>query len=348
MARSFFPGRPHDMPKPAVGATTMFEFAGGNGEEPLASVIIPAFNCAGHLGRAIESALSQSYGNLEVVVVDDGSSDRTAERLMEYLPDGRVIYLPQSHGGVSKARNTGICNSRGEYIAFLDADDYWLRRDKLCKQVTFLEDHADVGWIFGDAEPFDDGGPLAPPYLRKAGFYGDGESDIKILEMSPSLLCREDGFYIPTGTLLIRRKCLDMVGLFDERLSMFEDFDLWFRLGARFPIAFMPEVLLARRIHEGNTGAKRFFHLQDLERVFRKHDLKDKGFSFRHFARKGHCQAGRYYLGQGRPAEAKREYYRSFRYGFTCDALAGYIATWIGAANFERVRRLKSRLARRR
>jgi glycosyltransferase involved in cell wall biosynthesis len=314
--------------------------------DPLVSVIIPAFNCAAYISEALDSVLGQSYRNLTVVVVDDGSSDRTAERLMEYLPDGRVIYLPQSHGGVSKARNTGICNSGGEYIAFLDADDYWPRQDKLRKQITFLQDHAEVGWIFGDAEPFDDSGSVGPPYLRKAGFYGNGDSKIKILDMSPSLLCREDGFYIPTGTLLIRRECLDVVGLFDERLSMFEDFDLWFRLGARFPIAFMPEVLLARRVHEGNTSAKRFFHLQDLERVFRKHDLKDKGVSFRHFSRIGHCQAGRYYLGQGRPAEARREYYRSFRYGFTSDALAGCIATWIGAANFDRVRSLKSRLDR--
>ncbi len=94
-------------------------------ENPLISVIIPTYNRANFLGEAIESVLSQTYKNLEVIIIDDGSTDDTRQ-LIEKYTDKRIIYLYQEHGGTSAARNKGIQEAKGEYIAFLDSDDIWL------------------------------------------------------------------------------------------------------------------------------------------------------------------------------------------------------------------------------
>ena len=111
------------------------------------SVIIPTYNRARMIGEAIESVLSQAYNDLELIVVDDGSSDETRKVVSNYFP--QVNYLYQEHQGVSAARNCGIKHSRGEYLSFLDSDDLWLK-EKLRSQMMFMESHPEAFICYTD------------------------------------------------------------------------------------------------------------------------------------------------------------------------------------------------------
>ena len=106
---------------------------------PLISVIIPTFNRAHVLLRAVDSVLKQSYKNFELIVIDDGSTDHTDELLSSYVREGKIQYLKQENKGVSSARNFGVKSSKGDWLAFLDSDDEWLK-GKLQKQVDLLGD----------------------------------------------------------------------------------------------------------------------------------------------------------------------------------------------------------------
>ena len=180
---------------------------------PLVSAVIPTYNYAQYLPEAVESALAQTYPNMEVIVVDDGSTDRTRECLAPYRE--RIAYIYQPNRGLSAARNTGIAAARGEWIALLDSDDTW-HPEKTALQLRAAEgmDHlALVGSPPADRMPEH----LAPPVVR-------------VLEVRDFLL------NVPLGpsSALIRRRCLEDVGLFDESLTSVEDRDMWLRLSARF------------------------------------------------------------------------------------------------------------------
>src|SRR5687768_1729437 len=126
----------------------------------LVSVVIPTYNRAYCVRRAIDSALAQTYPHLEVIVVDDGSTDGTAELMRTaYGHDGRVRYHRQANGGVSAARNRGIALARGEYVALLDSDDRW-KPWKLQAQVACLEHAPDVGMVWTDMEAVDPDGKV--------------------------------------------------------------------------------------------------------------------------------------------------------------------------------------------
>src|SRR5678815_4002115 len=111
---------------------------------PRVSVIIPTFNCARFLCQAINSALSQTYTDYEIIVVDDGSTDETGNLITQY--GSKIVYLYQSNGGVSSARNLALSRSSGEFIAYLDADDLWYPKKKK-KQVAFLDSHKECGFV---------------------------------------------------------------------------------------------------------------------------------------------------------------------------------------------------------
>src|SRR5882762_1494192 len=123
------------------------------GTEPKFSVIIPTFNRATLVLHAVDSVLAQTYGNFELIVVDDGSTDDTVDRLRR-IGDRRLSIVTISHGGVSAARNAGIAAASGALISFLDSDDLWLPH-KLASEVDFLVRHPEVGVVFGDLEKYD-------------------------------------------------------------------------------------------------------------------------------------------------------------------------------------------------
>jgi len=196
------------------------------------AVVLPCYNAANYLVRALDSVLAQTHTDACIFIVDDGSTDETAEILERYAGCG--LRFRQEHAGQATARNLGIRMSSSPYIAFLDADDYWLPQ-KLEHQITLLERNPSVGLVCSDCATIKEGNP-AGSYFGNTKVPGTG----KLFE----LLTRD--CFIFTPTVVVRRKCLEEVGLFNESLLVSEDFDLWLRIAARWEIAVVPEVLAVR------------------------------------------------------------------------------------------------------
>lgn len=195
------------------------------------SVIIPTYNRAQKVARAVTSVLCQRYTDYELIVVDDGSSDETAGTLSLFPPRlTRLVH--ERNRGVSAARNTGIMASRAPLIAFLDSDDYWLP-DKLSVQTAFFEAHPEAMacqtqeiWIRKGVRV-----NPAKKHLKPSGSIF--VPSLKLCLVSPS-------------AVMVRRSLLDEVGLFDEALPVCEDYDLWLRVSCRYPIHLIPEPLVIK------------------------------------------------------------------------------------------------------
>lgn len=211
-------------------------------DSPLFSVVIPTFNCAPYVAQAIESALGQTVGraSLEVIVLDDGSSDGTADVVRAFGDAVRFERLP--HGGVSRARNAGIAAARGQYVAFLDADDYWFEQ-RLERAAALLGSEAR---IFVNTEYFiETAGARAPqPYYKSRGLRCLFELPAAAqLEFS-----LEDNF-ISSMAIAPRAALLDAGG-FSPHLRYGEDWDLWLRmLGAGYAVRLVDEPSAVYRYH---------------------------------------------------------------------------------------------------
>ncbi|MES2489432.1 MAG: glycosyltransferase [Pseudomonadota bacterium] len=198
---------------------------------PTVSVIIPTFNRAYILERAIASVLGQSYTDLELIVVDDGSSDGTAE-LIQNFSDSRLRYLQQPRNlGVSAARNRGIAEARGEWLAFLDSDDLWLPQ-KLEKQFAALKG-VDCVASYCCLLRIDD--KIETRIPAKVDGINSG------VRPWPSLLM--DGLWF-SQTWLVPKRVVLAAGPFDERMSIWEDWDLFLRIAMQGPVHHLPEVLV--------------------------------------------------------------------------------------------------------
>lgn len=277
------------------------------------SVIVPSHNHGAYLDAALTSIHAQVGVHLDVIVIDDGSTDHTAEVLAAWQPRG-VRGIRQPCRGVSAARNRGLSVAQGEFVAFLDADDLWPHSHMLQDAAAHFAQHPDCGWTFGDAQPFGENEGSRhfqdKPYLAAGGFYDCEATNLGVAQpckLTPADLCNNDRFFIPTGTLVIRKCCLDEVGGFDEQLKMFEDTDLWLRL-LRYPLVFFPKVLLWRRVHPHNISHRRWAHLDDLRTLFERHNLTAHGVSFDFHAARAHRLAGRAAWQRRRFSEAAHEF----------------------------------------
>ncbi len=209
------------------------------GDKPLVSVIIPTYNRAAILPRAIESVLAQSFGHFELVVVDDGSTDDT-RAAVDRFADRRIIYLrhAQNSGGAA-ARNTGIDAARGRHVAFLDSDDEWLP-DKLARQVAVLEQAgSEMGAVYCAHTVQDD----------TSARVEEGEGELHTGDVFQTLL--RGWCPASTSLFLVRRDPLVAVGGFDDSLPSFQDYDLWLRLAqiCRFDAVAVP--LVIKHAHAG-------------------------------------------------------------------------------------------------
>jgi len=195
------------------------------------SVIIPAFNRALKVSRAISSVLYQTFTDYEIIVVDDGSTDRTGDAVRQF--GDKIIFMAHSSNlGVSAARNTGIRGSDAPLVAFLDSDDYWLP-EKLGVQISFFKSHPEA-MISQTEEIWIRNGRYANPKTRHLKPSGDVfEPSLKLCLISPS-------------AVMLRRSLLAEVGLFDEDLPACEDYDLWLRIACRYPVHLINEKLVVK------------------------------------------------------------------------------------------------------
>lgn len=192
------------------------------------SVIIPTYNHARFIGQAIQSVLEQTYVDLEVIVIDDGSTDNTTSMIEPFLSDPRVSYLYQENQGLSASRNRGIAVSSGKYLNFLDADDY-LHPHKIAEQVAILDEQPTFAFVYCDIQHVDEAGNIVDDYS-----VGRARRELSG-DIFNSLIL---GGYFPPHTILVRRSALEHVGNFDTNLDSSEDFDLWLRLAGHGYLAY--------------------------------------------------------------------------------------------------------------
>ena len=212
---------------------------------PLVSVIIAVYNCERYLAQAIKSVLAQTYRPIELIIVDDGSTDGTADIAHSYK---EVHYIYQYNQGVAAARNTGISASQGQLISILDADDLF-PPNKLKVQVTYLLKHPRVGYTVGRVQNFLDLESSLPTH-------------------TPTNLLESD--QLGLASLVTRRVIFEQIGGFDASYRVASDFEWITRAkDAGIPIAILPEIVLHRRIHSSNMSYQTQARRASLLRMFK-------------------------------------------------------------------------------
>jgi len=275
-------------------------------EKGLVSVVTATYNMADYLPETLDSILGQDYGHLESIVIDDGSTDETSSVLEPYVSSGWVRVIRQKNAGQTVAKNRGISEARGDFIAFCDADDTW-RPDKLTKQIEAFTQFPEVAVVFSDIDVIDSkGDPYQIPPMKRVG----GRITAELLL---------DNF-IPFPTSIVRADVLKKAGGFDENLTMSIDYDLWLRISVDHPMHYIPEPLAKYRIWEGQMSKRlderldNFFQL--LRRFLADHphcvsqDEKDRAWAHALVSR-GHWKSR-----EGRKVAACRDYARAMNHQF--------------------------------
>jgi glycosyltransferase involved in cell wall biosynthesis len=232
---------------------------------PKVSVIIPTHNRAHVIRRALRSVLCQTYGNLEVIVVDDASTDDTVE-VVQSVNDNRIIFLRQeTRQGAAAARNVGIRAASGEFIAFQDSDDEWLN-EKLEKQMAVLL-HANnvVGVVYSGFLRFEG---------RSAKYFPSTQIKIKSGSILSVLL---SGNFVTTQAVVVRKECLVKVGLFDEQFPRLQDWELFLRLAVLYEFVCIDEPLLIAFHSPQSITADRALFPIALKMLLEKHQKEFLG-----------------------------------------------------------------------
>ena len=218
-------------------------------------IIIPAYNSAKYLPQAITSVVAQTFEDWKILLVDDGSTDNTAEVVSPFLEalGEKIQYIKQSNGGLPAARNTAIRNSSAEFLALLDADDVWLP-SRLLESLKCFESRPQVGLSYGFISRINQSSELIDTWEgNKKYACGNIASSIYMLKVN-----------LPCPTITFRRKCIEEVGVFDESLRATEDRDLWLRIAQRYEVGLASAVIAYYRTSAGSmsTDPERMLNAQ--------------------------------------------------------------------------------------
>lgn len=205
---------------------------------PLVSVIIPTYNGSRFIKETVQSVIDQTYPNIEIIIVDDGSTDITPD-ILKSIKDTRITYIRQENTGVAKARNHGIDISKGDYIAFLDHDDVWLPH-KLERQLLLFKKNPKVAMVYADTFIMDENNSIINTYSHKIKFY----RGMIFKELFSSC-------FITILTVVIKKSVFLEVGPFLP-FKICEDYDLLLKCAAKYPIDYIDEPLAKYRVHGAN------------------------------------------------------------------------------------------------
>jgi len=260
---------------------------------PKVSVVIPTYNRAGLLKRAVQSVLNQTYQDFELIVVDDGSTDNT-EEVVRSFNDNKVIYIKHERNkGAPAAWNTGIRAARGEYVAFQDSDDEWLP-EKLEKQIkAFKTASTEIGLVY-------------------TGFWRI-EGDKRTFSPSPNITPKEGaihdallkGNFVGTPNTVVKKECFEKAGMFDEKLPMYQDWELWIRISKYYCFKYIDEALVISYYTPGSLNKPgSLIEARTLKLMLEKHfeDIKrNRGLLASYYRRIGHllCLNGQIAQGRG-------------------------------------------------
>lgn len=306
---------------------------------PKVSVIIPAYNAMRYLPEAVNSVLRQTFTNFEVLIVDDGSSDQTVEWASQ-LTEPRVKLISQKNAGAAGARNKGIANSQGEYIAFLDADDVW-EPTKLEKQVKCLDDNLSVGLVHTWIAFIDEQGKATGNVMTT---HGEGEVWKQVVEYNP-VRCG--------STAMLRRSCFENVGVFDEAFRLSEDWEMWIRIASRYSFALVKEPLVCYRQHPNNKSKNYQAMLQTLCKIIDKSlqslpsellYLKDRAYGRIHLHVAWRSLYSDDYIRAATLYQQAIAYYPRLRYFPNCIRLGLILSIirWFGTQEYHKIRTMFS------
>ncbi|MER3491205.1 MAG: glycosyl transferase family A [Mastigocladus sp. ERB_26_2] len=223
---------------------------------PKVSVIIQAYNAMNYLPKILESVLKQTFTDFEVLIINDGSTDNIIEWASQ-ITDPRVKLISQENQGQSAARNLGIVLARGDYLAFLDADNLWLPT-KLEKQVNFLDKNPEVGLVNTWVALTDEHGKPTGTVIKT---HAEGNVWKQIIEC-PTVICG--------SSPLVRSDCFEKVGLFDKKLSVSADWEMWIRIASRYSFAMIKEPLVFYRQYYNSQSKNCQKLLEDNSAVIEK------------------------------------------------------------------------------
>lgn len=229
--------------------------------EPLVSVIIPVYNRECTLKRAIDSVLNQTYKNIELIIVDDASTDSSLQLAQEYLKDGvKILTLPQNVGA-AEARNRGMKVAEGEYIAFQDSDDEWFP-EKLSVQINYmLHENVMVSCC-----------PYVLQLNENICQMQPAEGKIQIIkEQGIHAILHKENVVGTTPTLIMHKEVMKNVGFFDKEFKSFEDYDYWIRISKKYNIGFIEQPLLKVYRTKVSLTTDKGIYIQGRERILAKH-----------------------------------------------------------------------------
>lgn len=295
--------------------------------ETLVSVVIPTYERQEYLRGAIQTALGQTYDPIEVIVVDDGSSEPYADRIVSEFPESVICITHDRNKGLSAARNTGIEAANGEYIAFLDDDDRW-HKDKIARQVSTLSENKEAGLA-----------TCLVVALTPDNEIVHCETDAPSGDCSESMLI---GNQIGTPSrVLVRQECFDDIGVFDESLPTKQDWDFYIRLCQKWNITAVEDHLCFRTIHDSMSSSP-VSALQDNKLILDKHEnlIQRRGY-WRQSQAEIEERVGRAYMRQSELRRARKHFETSLRKDSSIGRILLYMLTFTHASIVERMRTLK-------
>lgn len=302
-------------------------------EAPLVSVVLATYNRAERITGAIESVLAQTYEHVELLVVDDGSTDDTAGVLREYEGNDRVRVLSNdANRGIPATRNRGIDAANGTYIAIIDDDDRWHPR-KLERQVAAIESLPETFYgVYAEGVITDGDGTVLEHVATGAA--GDIYPEV-LVEMS----------ILPHSSQLLRRDCVEAVGRFDTDFDIASDWDLAIRLAERWQVGLVPEVLVERHHHESNVTGDPGYDVRARRKIREKYAdrIADSEITD-DFVAAEHRELGLLALSQGRREDAFRQLAAASRRQTTIEHLALTALALSGEAGVDKVRHLRDRI----
>ncbi|WP_091999462.1 glycosyltransferase family 2 protein [Marinobacter pelagius] len=270
---------------------------------PLVSIVTPTYNRADYIGQAVNSVLAQTYTNFEFLIVDDGSTDNTRELLEPVLADARIRYFYQENQGQSVARNCALSEAKGDFVCFLDSDNYW-PAEKLKQQVDLFRNHPDYDVVYGDIITIDEKGQEVSRKNMK-----------RYSGIIAKYMIRDN--CVSMNTAMARRRCFETLGAMSGKRRVADDYDLWLRFSARFRFLYVPEFLAYYRVMDDQISSdktRRFDSNWEIIRDFRRefpNAMSEREFNsgFAAF----HSRKARYLASKGARREAFAEMTKALR-----------------------------------
>lgn len=314
---------------------------------PEISVVIPAYNAGKYIAECIASVLEQQCLNIEVIVVDDCSTDNTRD-VVEKFDASIVKYLclDKNFGGPSKPRNVGLKQAKGKYLVMLDADDI-LVNNSISKRVEILKNNDSIAFVFCDGTRFSElGGDYRNSFLSQHSHF---QTLIKECEhenmvvLDPQRTYRtlaKGDFILPSG-MVVRKSTYDHVGIYDESVTNGQDLDMSLRIISQFPIVYLSMIGFKQRVHEDSISTKGHKLIENkillLKKNLNRSNDKLANIEFKRKISENFASLGYYHRSVFNLSQAKQYYYQSLKFKLSAVALIGILLSMLNAKLYKKI-----------